>query len=171
MLKQKKKSKYKYKKLTVKSYNKLKRLFNSKPYILKPTFQNLLENQNIEYLLTFRITANNVFCNLKDLNKKKTLIVCSAGKYKLNVSKKTVKFSHKIIIQKFLEEIDPSILTSFLLINISGPKKIKKQVIKSLSNFLEKKNYIIDVKNNKCFNGCRPSKKKRKKQKRFRITK
>jgi hypothetical protein len=52
-----------------------------------------------------------------------------------------------------------------------GPKKIKKLVLEVISNNLKAKNLIIDVKSKKCFNGCRPPKKRRKKQKCLRIFK
>jgi hypothetical protein len=52
-----------------------------------------------------------------------------------------------------------------------GPKKIKKLVLEVISNNLKGKNLIIDVKSKKCFNGCRPPKKRRKKQKGLRIFK
>jgi len=52
------------------------------------------------------------------------------------------------------------------LISIIGPKKTKKLILEVISNNLKGKNLIIDVKSKKCFNGCRPPKKKKKKTKR-----
>ena len=180
MLKQKKKLKfkYKYKKKTFLLKNKtllrLKKTFKYKPYFINPIFQNIinakLENK-IVFKINIRVTPNNVFCTLKDLNRNKVLIVSSAGKYKLNVSKKTLRFGNKIIIQNFIEEIRLYTKKELLLINISGPIKIRKNIIKQLSLLLKGIKLIICLKDLKSFNGCRVKKKKRKKQKGLRIFK
>ena len=180
MLKQKKKLKftYKYKKKIVllksKTLLRLKKTFKYKPYFINPIFQNIINSKlenKIGYKISIRITPNNVFCTLKDLLKNKVLIVSSAGKYKLNVSKKTLRFANKIIIQNFIEEIKVFTKNDLLLINICGPIKIRKNIIKQLGILLKNINLIICISDLKSFNGCRVPKKKRKKQKGLRIFK
>jgi len=48
---------------------------------------------------------------------------------------------------------------------------MKKPILEVISINLKDKNIILDVKGKKCFNGCRPPKKRRKKQKGLRIFK
>lgn len=180
MLKQKKKLKFKYKykkKATLlksKTLLRLKKTFKYKPYFINPTFQNIvnskLENK-VNYKINIRVTPNNVFCTLKNISKQKVVIVSSAGKYKLNVSKKTLRFSNKIIIQNFIDEVKTITKKDLLLINISGPIKIRKNIIKQLSVLLKNIKLIICISDLKSFNGCRAPKKKRKKQKGLRIFK
>jgi ribosomal protein S11 len=180
MLKQNKKlkSKYKYKNkkviLKIKAIQRLKKIFKHKSYFINPTFQGILNaklESKIKSKITIKVTPNNVFCTFKDLKKNKTLVVSSAGKYKLNVSKKTLRFGNKIIIQNFIEEIKPFIKKDTIIINIQGPIKIRKSILKQITVLLKGVKFILKVDELKCFNGCRPPKKKRKKQKGLRIFK
>ena len=102
---------------------------------------------------------------------KTTLYTTSSGKCGINTSKKTLRYSSKIVLQSFFDNIKKYLKEDHFLITIIGPKKIKKMVLETISINLKGKNLIIDVKNKKCFNGCRPPKKRRKKQKGLRIFK
>ena len=133
MLKQKKKLKftYKYKKKIVllksKTLLRLKKTFKYKPYFINPIFQNIINSKlenKIGYKISIRITPNNVFCTLKDLLKNKVLIVSSAGKYKLNVSKKTLRFANKIIIHT----LDPYIYITIINFKVKSLKSLKSLV-------------------------------------------
>ena len=105
-----------------------------------------------------------------DIKSKKTLNVAYAGKYKIKTSKRTLKFSSKVIIENFLKEINERLKT-FVFISLILPKRIKRKTIKLLKKSFKNKKVILNVIGKKCFNGCRPSKKKRKKRKGFRIFK
>ena len=170
MLKQKEIFKFKVEKKKFKTLRRLKTLFKYNNYLINPIFQSFItENNKIEYQITIKITANNTFCSLK---KGKTLLfVSSAGKNKIKITKRKLKFNSKLIIENFLESIAKYIKISYTLIIIKGPKKIRKNIIKQLASKLRNSKYIIKVNELKCFNGCRPKKKKRKKQKGLRITK
>ena len=95
----------------------------------------------------------------------------SSGKCGTKTSKKTLRYSSKVVIQSFFDNIKPYLNQSKFLVNIIGPKKIRKSILEQFSNNLKGKDLIINVKGKKCFNGCRPPKKIRKKQKRLRIFK
>ena len=165
MLKQKKNLKFKFKKFKIenKTIKRLKKNFKHKTdYYLNSNFQNLklAKNNQIKYQIIIRITPNNTFCTFKNKKTNKILLISSAGKYKLNISKKTLKFKHKIVIQNFLEEIQKNLNTDqYLLINFSGPIKIRKTIIKQLSLKLKNLKFIINVNPLKSFNGCRQKKK------------
>lgn len=168
---------FKFKQVSKKSLKFLKKKLNTYPTIFKPNkseFIDKLKNKElqIKYLITIRLTANNVFCTFKDIDQNNTIIVSSAGKYKIKVSKKSLKFNHKTILQKFLENFKKiNIRKALTLIKVSAPIKLKKQIIKTLLGFFKKNQFILNIKSSKCFNGCRPSKKIRKKKRKFRIVK
>lgn len=180
MLKPKKKLNYKFfkQKKIIKSkklkLKRLKKILKHKPHLISLKFKQfiLLKRHKINCLiLTIKVTSNNVFCNLKNPQNNKTLLLTSAGKNQLQVSKKSLKFNHKIIIQNFLEKMNTLIQNNNIIINFIGPKKIKKKITQQLLYFLVGQKLIIRSVAKKCFNGCRPSKKRRKKRKGLRLFK
>lgn len=162
----------KSKSLKSKTIYRKRKNFKKKSYFLNPHFQEIINTKSIyQKKINIRITPNNVFCTLKNTQRNKTLKVASSGKYKIKTSKKTLSYSTKNIISTFLEEIKKLSPDKRLLINLIGPTRIRKNVLKQISKYLKKKSIIINVEDKKCFNGCRPKKKKRKKQKGLRIFK
>ena len=172
------------KKITLKKENltiikkKLKKA--KKKLEIKIKKQKLLSNFKYEEFLNFKpkikniinikITPNNVFCTL--IKNKRTIVIVSAGKYKINISKKNLKFTYKIVLQKFLQRIQKYFNNNnFIKIIIAGPKLLRKAICKQMLFNFKKKNIILAIKTLKCFNGCRPKKKKRKKQKGIRVFK
>jgi ribosomal protein S11 len=142
---------------------------------LNPQFQkfkSISQERLLLEKLSIRITPNNVFCTLKNLKTGKTLLVGSSGKYKIKISKKNLRFTYKIIVGSFLKEIKRKMKKSKLLVSIIGPIRIRKALVKQIVKVLpKKKQLIINVDAKKCFNGCRPQKKRRKKQRGLRIFK
>ncbi len=127
---------------------------------------------NLKFYITIRLGANNMFCTLKHLKKNKTIFSCSAGKYKLNVSKKKLKFMHKIILHKFFLKIKRYLKTKIkILVKLISPVRIRKVIIKRLKMLFKKNTLILNLQENKCYNGCRPKKQKKKKRKGFRLFK
>ena len=173
MLKQEINLKFKKKKIRkgLKKYKRNRQLLK-KINSFNKTFLKIskLKNLNLFHKINIRATSNNVFCTLVDIKSKKTLNVAYAGKYKIKTSKRTLKFSSKVIIENFLKEINERLKT-FVFISLILPKRIKRKTIKLLKKSFKNKKVILNVIGKKCFNGCRPSKKKRKKRKGFRIFK
>ena len=94
--------------------------------------------------------------------------------FKIKISKKTLKYVFKILINIYLLKIKKYLETKKnVLIVITAPKKIKKQLISFLAKYLKnlKLNIILKINSVKCFNGCRPSKQTRKKRKGFQVLK
>jgi len=147
-----------------------------KPYPFTSVFQQIVKaTKKINFHITIRVTPNNVFCTLKDVMKNKILLIKSAGLVKLKVSKKTLRFANKLIVQNFIEQISPLLQNKTeqkVILSIRGPIKIRKTIIKQFT-LLALKNIllVLQVLSLKCFNGCRPKKKKRKKQKSLLILK
>jgi hypothetical protein len=144
-----------------------------------------LNKQHKIYLITtinIKIKQNNIFCTLRKNQKIKK--IASAGLYKIRISKKFLKLNYKKVIKLFLKKIKKKITFNNLLLNISCSKKFRKKILRQVLKFrkkyykqfsykYKKKNYAelfaISFKNKKCFNGCRPKKKIRKKRRRFRV--
>jgi len=175
LLKIEKDLKYKNKKKTLKKYSRLKKKFKNNNYYTNSIIQNLskiaAKENEISYTVNIRVTPNNIFCNLSNTIEKKTMFVCSGGTYKLNVSKKKLKFISKIIIQNFIKKFSTVQPYKTVLIKIIGPIKTRKFIIKQFKGLLKKNNLIIKSNPLKCFNGCRPKKKKKRKQKGLKIFK
>lgn len=156
------------------AFFRIKKLLKHKPYLTNPTFQEITKKNLFKQYykqINIRVTPNNVFCTLKNVLKNKTLYITSAGKCNTKTSKKVLRYSSKIITQFFFEKIKEHLKSNKFVVNIIGPKKIRKSILEQVSNSLRGKNLIINVENKKCFNGCRPPKKRRKKQKGLRIFK
>jgi len=154
--------------------SKIKRKIKNKSFFLNPNFQKLFIERTSLFpskKIDIRVTPNNVFCTLKDLTNNKILNIGSAGKYKTKTSKKTLKFSVKVIIEAFLNEIKKELKTKTLLINLTGPIKLRKKILEQISKSIKKSSITINADNKKCFNGCRPKKKRRKKRKGLKVFK
>lgn len=132
--------------------------------------------------LTVRITSNNIHCNLRDLSVKKNLIGGSAGKYRIYISRKRLKKNTLRVLRSFYRQVRHLLTQKGLIINIIGPIRLRKKIIifskklrrfkikkKKYKNFIFFRPFIIKMYDKKCFNGCRPAKKIRKKRKYFRI--
>ncbi len=136
-------------------------------YLCKSSIQ-----KKTTYKMNIRLTCNNIFCSLKNVKKNRNIISKSSGTLNMQISKKTLKFIHKFFLDKFLIIIKRRIKMKTLLILFNGPIKIKKLVIKQLKSFFMHLNLIIlKVEETKVFNGCRVSKRKRNKNKGFRLIK
>ena len=153
MLKQKKN-------INLKVYYRYRNLFkNNKTILGSSTLLSTIQNYP-KYRFTLKATQNNVFCTLVNYQNKKILLNTSSGKEKLNVSRKTLVFSAKQILKSFLKKIKNKISGCNLLINITAPLRIKILFLKLLKNYIKKSNILINTNSKKCFNGCKPPKKK-----------
>jgi hypothetical protein len=149
------------------SHRLYRKILNKKKVFLKKKFITFLSIPSyIEEEICIRITSNNIFCTHKNIKKNQILHVGSSGKYKIAVTKKKLKYNQKLIIKKFFKKIIPKIKSTVIILKLIAPIKIRKIILKNLPTFFRQKYLIIHVNPKKCFNGCRPSKKKRKKQKR-----
>ena len=145
---------------------------------LNPVFHLFHEKKkrNLILKINIRIKQNNVFCSLVKLStnkQKKSIISTSAGKEKIHVSKKTLRFNSRNIILSFLKKIRGDIKEiEVLLVKIAAPLKLKILILRLFKrDYFTKKNIIFNLESKKCFNGCKAPKKRRKKRKGFRIFK
>jgi ribosomal protein S11 len=157
-----------------KSRLRKRRIFKNKLYVLNPTFRQLMKTKKLGALskkLNIRVTPNNVFCTLKNITKNKTTYVGSSGIYKVKTSKKTLRYSTKVVVGYFLGAIKKELNSKRFVVNIVGPIRTRKAILKQLAKYFKRSSLILNVESKKCFNGCRPPKKKRKKQKGLRVFK
>ena len=84
-----------------------------------------------------------------------------------------MKFTLKTVLKLFYNKLN--VVTkeiNSIFIEVLAPLKVRKLLIKGLSFFKKKKkNIIISIKPKKCFNGCIPPKKIRKRKRKMRILK
>lgn len=148
-----------------------------KHFFIDSVFQDVLSLQTENKLkkkIVIRVTPNNIFCTLFELVEKKNLYVFSAGKCKIKISKKMLPFNSKIMLQSFFTVIkEQQLITSedSLIVELLGPIKLRKFILEDTYLNFKKNEIIFFVRDKKCFNGCRPKKKRRKKQNKFRILK
>lgn len=123
-------------------------------------------------LLHIRVNPNNIFFNLKRLKlRPKTLAHASSGLFRVKLTKKRLSHNIVFLLDNFLAHIRSKIFRKNLIIVLVSPKNLKFKIVKSLSKLLKNRNLIVYVKPLKCFNGCRPPKKRRRKQKGLRLLK
>jgi ribosomal protein S11 len=123
-------------------------------------------------LLHIRVNPNNIFFNLKLIKPKiRTLAHASSGLFKVKLTKKRLSHNAVSLLDSFLSRVRAKIFRRNLIIVIIAPKNLKFKLIKSISQLLKKRKLIIYIKPLKCFNGCRPPKKRRRKQKGLRLLK
>lgn len=163
---------FKFLKHEKKKYRFLKRFLVDKvnPYDTKQ--KQLKLKNSFSRLLHIRINPNNIFFNLKLLKPvPKTLSHSSSGFFKVKLTKKRLSHNIFFLVDAFLSHVRTKIFRRNLIIVIIAPKTLKSKLIKFLSQLLKKRKLIIYVKAQKCFNGCRPPKKRRRKQKGLRLLK
>lgn len=172
-------------KISFKTLKRLRKIMRNKPLLYPYGFEKksrLVRLKQLKNLkkhfkkVNVRVTSNNVFCTLIDVLRNKTLIIGCAGKYSVKTSKKTLKFSSKVILESFYNEIKKKLRGQQIIINIIAPKKLRKKIFWFFVNKLRKENKIIrkcifNIEPKKAFNGCRAAKQKRKKRKGLRIFK
>jgi hypothetical protein len=158
----------------------LKKTYKKKRKIIKiygrPFSNKILEKNKISFL-NFHVYPNNAFITykIKDKDPSKFIILNkgSFGKYKIPVSKKSVKYKLKFLIKAFFKEFNQKKIyfKNLLAIKVIAPIKLKKLILRTISHKVKKKDYLIDISDKKVFNGCRAKKKIRKKAKRLRLYK
>jgi len=121
--------------------NKLSQKPGGKSYSPKRKRMRLFlreEINNCKLKISIRIKANNIFCTLGNLSSKRTLIVKSAGKYGIKVSKRNLRVSFKNVLKLFLREIKKKVKKKYIIIEIISPTHIRKQLINFILKNLSK---------------------------------
>ena len=143
-----------------KVYKKLSLL--KKWYLLKKT----IPNQNYFHKITIHVKPNNIFCTLANIYKKRVISHYNTGMFFIKTTKKRLKQNIVKVLFFFFKKIYKR-LKKTIILNLIVPKNLKKKLFKQISSmFLNRQKHIlINIQSKKCFNGCRPPKKQRKKHK------
>ena len=147
-------------------------------YKYKSSILNCKYNYISKFIKSFslkvyiRLKPNNIFCTLIDLKENRILLNMSSGKYKMQTSKKRLKYNSKILLEYFFKDTQTYLLKKKnIILELISPIKIRKRIIRFIKTILTRKNLILYTNEKKCFNGCRAAKKRRKKRNRIRIFK
>ena len=157
---------------------KLKRLFLLSTNIQKisalPELKKDLNSINgnslkkVKFFLSITIHSNNIFMNLAKYLKKKTFKTVkfwSAGMFDFICSKKKLKFAISAMFKEVKNQLKQ---LKIYTIKINAPKYLNKYIFRQLRH-LHYKTKLYIYSSFKIFNGCRSSKKRRKKRLRFRF--
>ena len=146
-------------------------------FSLKVSGRPFLKKMRKEFIndysfITIKVFPNNVFCTLRMQKGEKLFLINTAtsGKYRIKLSKKSLKHKVKLVVLSFFKELKEKniILSPSIAIKLTAPIKVKKTIIKLLSEQLYKKTFVCEVDGKKVFNGCRARKMIRKKRMLFR---
>lgn len=176
-LKKKKKNLHPKKKTSwrVRQYRKFRHIFRFKRFLLSRKFFFFeVHLKRFLYKINIRLGQNNVFCTWLNALTKKSIFTRSSGRYNVKITRKRLRFNYKLIVRSFLREVKRKIKNKKkirFLIEIICPIRIRKKLVKLLVKSLKRHILILTFKEKKCFNGCRPKKMRRKKQKRFIVSK
>ena len=154
---------------------KMVRIFRTKPYFRKEMsiFNRKLSKANrrvrkvarFSYQVNIRIGPHNIFLNASGLwGKKKTYISETAGTFKVGISKKKLKHVYSIVLSKFYFKLKKIVKKRGVIFEVISPIKIRKKVVKTILYSFKQNWCIVNAIAKKCFNGCRPPKKIRKKR-------
>jgi hypothetical protein len=149
--------------------NKLYRKFSSSYFQIFRCLKGVLPPFDLR--LSINIFSNNIFLNLNKIKQYNTLKRVSSGVYRIKITKKRLKHTVCIVLQKFLNTIKSIIYRRNLIITLTSPKFLRKKILKLFKDSFMHRNIYIKINPLKCFNGCRPKKKKRKKRARLKIFK
>jgi len=127
-------------------------------------------DKSSSHYIFITIKINNIFILLSDIKLNKTLLYRSSENYKIKVSKRTMKESLKYMIRLYINEIQKKFLNTIdsLVLRIVAPITLRRIILDLVKLFFQvqkdKKKIRLEIIPKKCFNGCRPRKAKRKKQ-------
>ena len=108
-------------------------------YNRKVSKNNNKRTSRFSFLVSLRIGPHNIFSNLSGLRgKKKTYLSSTAGKYKIQISKKKIKHVYSILLNKFYTQLRKIVRNKGLIFNIISPIKIRKKIVKTILHGFKK---------------------------------
>lgn len=162
---------------------RIRRIIRNKPYFRKKLSlynqklfkakKGIRKAARFSYQVNIRIGPHNIFVNASGLRgKKRTYISETAGTYKVGISKKKLKHVYSLVLNRFYFNLKKIVKKRGVIFEVISPIKIRKKVVKTILHAFKQNWCIVNAISKKCFNGCRPPKKIRKKrQPRLRIFK
>lgn len=124
---------------------------------------------NNKHIVNIKIIPNNTMITLTDIYGN-TEYKITAGKLGLHSSKKNYKQIYNLVLTEFFKYLKNGRKNKNILFRLNVPKLIRRRIVKRLKFFLKNSNVFEGVRQ-LAYNGCRPSKMRRKKRKGLKITK
>lgn len=157
-------------------FDKIRKLRKSLSYKFykRPYFQLYsAPTKPYKHQLNITVVQNNIFCTMALVETNKIVLSCSAGKYKIKITRRKLKYSFAWVLENFQSELKKlRIRFKGLIVNITCPVIIRAKIAHLVRNMFPKKlPLIMRFSKKKCFNGCRPPKLVRKKRKGFLLLK
>lgn len=132
-------------------------------------YRRFLKAKGRNYLgFNIKISPNNIFCNINENRNGKvsTIKSSSTGVFKLKTTKKRLNFNLKPFLSAFLKPLmkDKSLkFTKAMHLKIVAPQRLRVKILEMmqgglLKRFVFHKNIVLELPDNKIFNGCRPKK-------------
>lgn len=141
-------------------------------------------NAIFQYKVNILVKQHNVFCSITTTKDNKTLHMCSSGKYKVKMSKKTLTYTYYWFLRRFFAKVKklirvPSVKKTLkqgkkvsrrsgVIVNLVSPRKLTMNIVRTTRYITKKRPFVFKVIDKKIYNGCRPPKKVRKKRRRMR---
>jgi ribosomal protein S11 len=166
---------YKHKKLSKSFYSReslaVLKSFKYKPYIID-TFESRRLFKLSLPTIYIKIRSNNIFCSLVSNRGQKTVLKVNGGSEGQNISRKRLKFALDNVLISFFNKFAKKRLRNLnLRVVVVAPIRFRKKIALLVSEFLKKKHLLFSFRHQKCFNGCRVPKRRRKKRKGLRLLK
>ncbi len=132
-------------------------------------YSKFLKNKDKSHLgFSIKIAPNNIFCNLNENRNGKVNVIksSSTGMFKLKTTKKRLNFNLKPFLSSFLKPVMKEKQVKFaktVYLKVVAPQRLKSKVLEMMHSGLLKrlvvqKNVVLDLPDRKIFNGCRPKK-------------
>ncbi len=132
-------------------------------------YRKILKNRGKNYLgFNIKISSNNIFCNINENRNGKVNIIksSSTGAFKLKTTKKRLNFNLKPFLSAFLKPVmkDKSVkFAKTMHLKVVAPQRLRVRILEMMQGGLLKrlssnKQVVLDLPDKKIFNGCRPKK-------------
>jgi len=81
-------------------------------------------------IVTIRVTSNNIYCSLKDIKKKKILLIGSSGKYRIYISRKRLRTNIERVLSAFFRQVKPFLTVNGIVVTLIAPIRLRKKNFK-----------------------------------------
>ncbi len=132
-------------------------------------YRKILKTRGKSYLgFNIKVSPNNIFCNINENRNGRINVIksSSTGAFKLKTTKKRLNFNLKPFLSSFLKPIvkDKSVrFAKVMHVKVVAPQRLKVRILEMmqgglLKRLFSKKQIVLDLPDRKVFNGCRPKK-------------
>lgn len=145
-----------------KTYHRAKKILFLKKFSKDSNF-SFIKISSLKNNFFFNLSMNGNYIGSKCFN---------SSNLGMSLTKKKQGFKTRLLLRSIEQCLSKKIMFRKMYVKLRLRKKLKKQLIMRLTKMVgDSKKAFIEIKSNKCFNGCRPLKFKRHSKKGLRILK